>query len=67
MNSEHSKNCVSFSCRKPKSQEGNKSFVPEPRVVSVSCFFDSYAYEHFMHVNVFTYRYILHICILVLS
>ena len=34
------KNCVALSsCRKPKSQEGNKSFVPElKRVVSVSEF-----------------------------
>ena len=39
-NSQHSKNCVSVSlCRKPKSQEGNKSFVPElKKVVSVSGF-----------------------------
>ena len=38
-NSQHSRNCVSLSPRieKPKSQEGNKSFVPEqPTVVSVS-------------------------------
>ena len=39
-NSQHSKNCTSLSlcsCWKLKSQEGNKSFVPEiPRVVSVS-------------------------------
>ena len=54
-NSQHSKNCVSFSsCWKPKSQEGNKSFVPElPRVVSVSNVF-----RIPMHVNVFTYPYI---------
>ena len=39
-NSQHSKNCVSLSsCRKPKSQDGNKRFVPEQqRVVSVSVF-----------------------------
>ena len=41
-NSQHSKNCVCLSlssCRKPKSQEGNKSFVPELKeVVSVSGF-----------------------------
>ena len=39
-NSQHSKNCVSLSlCWKPKSQEGNKSFVPElKKVVSVSGF-----------------------------
>ena len=35
-NSQHRKNCVSLSsCWKPKSQEGNKSFVPEPRESSV--------------------------------
>ena len=45
------------SCRKPKSQEGNKSFVPEPRESSVFWVFrDSYAYEHFMHVNIFPYH-----------
>ena len=39
-NSQYSKNCVSLSsCWKPKSQEGNKSFVPElKKVVSVSGF-----------------------------
>ena len=39
-NSQHSKNCVSLSsCWKPKSQEGNESFVPELKiVVSVSGF-----------------------------
>ena len=50
---------VSLSPRveKPKSQEGNKSFVPElPRVVSVSSVFrDSYACERF------TYPYVLQI------
>ena len=41
--SQHYNNCVSLSsCRKPKSQEGNKSFVPEPRESSV--FQDSYAF-----------------------
>ena len=35
-NSQHSKNCFSLSsCWKPKRQEGNKSFVPEPRKSSV--------------------------------
>ena len=37
-NIQHSRNCVSLSPRteKPKSEEGNKSFVPElPRVISV--------------------------------
>ena len=49
------KYCVSLSlCWKPKSQEGNKSFVPElKKVVSVS-----YAYERF------TYLYILRIVIM---
>ena len=39
-NSQHSQNCVSLSsCWKHKSQEGNKSFVPElQKVVSVSGF-----------------------------
>ena len=39
-NGQSSKNCVSLSsCRKPKSQESNKSFVPELlRVISVSGF-----------------------------
>ena len=39
-NSQHSKDCVSLSsCRKTKTQEVNKRFVPElPRVVSVSGF-----------------------------
>ena len=35
------------SCWKPKSQEGNKSFVPEPRESSV--FRDSYACERLTH------------------
>ena len=39
--------------KKTKSQKCNKSFVPEPRELSV--FWDSYAYE------CFTYMYILHI------
>ena len=36
-NSQHSRNCVSLSPRveKPKSQEGNKSFVPEQRKSSL--------------------------------
>ena len=55
--SQHSRNCVSlFSCWKPKSQKGNKSFVPEPRESSVfRVFRDSYACE------CFTYLYISHI------
>ena len=49
--SQHIKNCVSLSsCLKPKSQEGNKSFIPKPRESSV--FRDSYACERF------TYQYI---------
>ena len=53
-NSQHSKNCVSLSsCWKPKSQEGNKSFVPElPRVVSVSgflCIWTFYISVYFTH------------------
>ena len=44
---------------KPKSQEGNKSFVPEQRESSVfRVFRDSYAYEHF------TYPYISRIRII---
>ena len=56
-NSQHSKNYVSLSsCWKPKSQEGNRSFVPElPRVVSVSS-----VLRIPMHTN------ILYICIVVL-
>ena len=51
-NGQHSKNCVSLSsCRKPKSQEGKKSFLPEQRESS-SVSRDSYACERF------TYPYI---------
>ena len=48
-NSQHSRNSVSLSsCWKPKSQEGNKSFVPElPKVVSVSSVF-----QISIHMNV---------------
>ena len=48
---------ISPHVEKPKSQEGNKSFVPElPRVVSVSSVSrDSYVFEYF------TYLYISHI------
>ena len=42
------------SCWKPKSQEGNKSFVPEPRESSV--FRDSYACERSTYQNVFQIR-----------
>ena len=43
--------CVSLSsCWKPKSQEGNKCFVPELKNV-VSVFRDSYAYERF-HISI---------------
>ena len=54
-NGQHSKNCVSISsCRKPKSQEGNKSFIPEPRESSVfRVFRDSYAYERFTYIYIF--------------
>ena len=45
------------SCWKPKTQEGNKSFVTElKKVVSVSR--DSYVCEYFMHYERFTYPYI---------
>ena len=48
--------CLSLSsCRKPKSQEGNKSFVPEQRESS-SVSRDSYACERFIY---------LYICIVV--
>ena len=55
-NSQHNKNCVSLpSCRKPKNQEGNKSFVSELKKV-VSVFRDSYASEHFMYsYNAYVY------------
>ena len=55
-NSQQSKNCVCLSsCWKPKSQEGNKSFVPElKKVVSVSSVFsDSYACERFTYIRIF--------------
>ena len=60
--SQHSKNCVFLSsCRKPESQEGNKSFVPEQRKSSV--FRDSYASEYFTYpysyIAVFLFSYIL--------
>ena len=46
------------SCGKPKSQEGNKSFVPEPRELSVSIVFsDSYVCERFYIFVYFTYSY----------
>ena len=58
-NSQHSKNYASLSLSsrwKPKSQEGNKSFVPElKKVVYVSR--DSYACERS------TYQFISRICI----
>ena len=64
-NSQHSKNCVSLSsCRKPKSQEGNKSFVSEPRESSLFWVFFGflcvrifYACEHltFVHYGYITY------------
>ena len=44
-NSQHSKNCVSLSsCRKTKSQEVNKCFVPEQRESSVFCIPHAYVY-----------------------
>ena len=48
---------------KPKSQEGNKSFLPElKKIVSVSGVFrDSYAYERFYISVYFTHLYILYI------
>ena len=59
-NSQHSRNCVSLSsCRKPKSQEGNKSFVPEPRESSV---FRGIAIYVYFYTSV--YLYILYIRIL---
>ena len=51
--------CVSLSsCRKSKLKEGNKSFVPGARESSsVSCFSDSYAYEHYEHsMNICTFH-----------
>ena len=56
--------CLSLSsCRKPKSQEGNKSFVPEPRESSV--FRDSYASECLTHPYI-CILYSSHIHILIL-
>ena len=59
------KNCVSLSsCRKPKSQEGNRSFVPElKKVVSVSrisgylciCICYSPTFLYYEHSKYFTY------------
>ena len=62
-NSQHSKHCVSLSsCRKPKSQEGNKSFVPEPREPSVFRVFFGFLCQWTFHVSVcFTDRYISYI------
>ena len=60
-NSQHSKNCVSLSLRveKLKSQEGNKSFVPElPRVISVSSVSGFLCICTF-HVSVYLYIRIL--------
>ena len=59
-NSQHSKNSVSLSsCWKPKSQGGNKSFVPElPRVVSVSgflCMWTFYVSEHVLRIRISVY------------
>ena len=57
--SQHSKNCISLSsCSKPKSQESNKCFVPEPRKSSV--FRDSYACERLTHPYI-CIMYISHI------
>ena len=59
-NSQQSRNCVSLSsCRKPKSQEGNKSFVPElPRVIGVSGFlciwtFYTSVYLYILRISMF--------------
>ena len=54
-NSQHSKNCVSLpSCWKPKSQEGNKSFVPELlRVVSVLSVFRIPMHMNILHIHIF--------------
>ena len=56
-NSQHSKNCVSLSsCWKTKSQEGNKSFVPElPRVVSVSSVFRIPMHMNILRIRIFVY------------
>ena len=57
---QHSQNCVSLSLlvSEDKTQEGNKSFVPElKKVVSVSR--DSYACERFYISVYFTYSYLV--------
>ena len=58
--------CVSLSsCWKPKSQKGNKSFVPElPRVISVSNVFR--IPMHILRIRIFVYSYLAlsHLCIL---
>ena len=48
--------CLSLSCRKPKSQEGNKSFVPEPRESSVFRVF-----RIPMRMNILCIMYLSHI------
>ena len=56
-NSQHSKKCVSLSsCWKPKSQEGNKSFVPElKKVVSVSSVFRIPMHMNILQIPIFVY------------
>ena len=55
-NSPHSKKCVSLSsCRKPKSQEGNKSFVPESRKSSVFRVFFRFRIFRIFYASVYLY------------
>ena len=71
-NRQHCKNCVSLSsCWKPKSQEGNKSFVPElPEVVSVSSVFRFPMHVNVLHIRIvyvsvyFTYSYYSYLAML---
>ena len=64
-NSQHSRNCVSLSsCWKPKSQEGNKSFVPElKKVISVSSV-SEFLYIWLFHIFVFRICYNIVVVIL---
>ena len=59
-NSQHSKDCVSLSLsQKPKSQEGNKSFVPELlRVVSVLSVFRIPMHMNVLQIQIF-YEFML--------
>ena len=54
-NSQHSKNCISLSsCRKTKTQEVNKTFVPEQRESSV---FQISPHLYFLHIFIWVLCY----------